>query len=255
MHSIDNTSETPLCSLCGESTETVSHIVIGCRKLAQEEYRKRHDAVALQVHWELYRKYGLECNDSGMTVNLPVAENREAGKVEIWLFYAQAAKAQSSRYYCSIQRYVGVDNYRHCCTSGLDQNIHRATRVKVIPVVIVALGTISGNANCITSFGLILFTKHKYRTVCGSWSGRKRRKWVFIITYYLRRRKSCRFILLTCDKPTASEFCRKPRIIKNDRSVWSLVRPACMVPWSGHFGDFVCRHANCVQKRSKHHLI
>ena len=71
MHSIDNTSETPLCSLCGESTETVyvSHIVIGCRKLAQEEYRKRHDAVALQVHRELYRKYGLECNDSRMTVN------------------------------------------------------------------------------------------------------------------------------------------------------------------------------------------
>ena len=31
--------------------------------------RKRHDAVALQVHWELYRKYGLECNDSGMTFN------------------------------------------------------------------------------------------------------------------------------------------------------------------------------------------
>ena len=45
------------------------HIVSGCRKLAQEEYGKRHDAVALQVHWELYRKYGLECNDSGMTIN------------------------------------------------------------------------------------------------------------------------------------------------------------------------------------------
>ena len=48
--------------------------------------------------------------------------------------------------------------------------------MKVIPVVIGALGTISGNANCLTSFGLILFTKHMYRTVCGPWSGRKRRK-------------------------------------------------------------------------------
>ena len=45
------------------------HIVIGCRKLAQEEYRKRHDAVALQVHWKPYRKCGLECKYSGMTIN------------------------------------------------------------------------------------------------------------------------------------------------------------------------------------------
>lgn len=36
---------------------------------AEEEYRKRYDAVALQVHWKLYRKYGLEGKDSGMTIN------------------------------------------------------------------------------------------------------------------------------------------------------------------------------------------
>ena len=52
-HSIDKTSQTPLCRLCGESTETVWHIVSGCKKLAQNEYRKRHDKVALRVHWEM----------------------------------------------------------------------------------------------------------------------------------------------------------------------------------------------------------
>ena len=44
---IDKTSETPLCRLCGDFTETVWHIVGGCRKLAQREYRKCHDKVAL----------------------------------------------------------------------------------------------------------------------------------------------------------------------------------------------------------------
>ena len=34
-------------------------------------------------------------------------------------FYGQAAEAQSSSYYCSTQRHTGVDNYRHCCASGL----------------------------------------------------------------------------------------------------------------------------------------
>ena len=49
------TSETPLCRLCGDSTETVQHIVSGCRKLAQRECRKRHDKVALRLQWELCR--------------------------------------------------------------------------------------------------------------------------------------------------------------------------------------------------------
>ena len=32
-HGIDKTSETPLCRLCGDATETVRHIVSGCKKL------------------------------------------------------------------------------------------------------------------------------------------------------------------------------------------------------------------------------
>ena len=37
-HSIDKTSE------------TVRHIISGCKRLAQREYKKRHDKVALRVH-------------------------------------------------------------------------------------------------------------------------------------------------------------------------------------------------------------
>ena len=67
---MDNTSETLLCRLCRDSTDTVWHIFSGCRKLAQREYRKRHDKVALRVHWELCRKYELECNnENGATIS------------------------------------------------------------------------------------------------------------------------------------------------------------------------------------------
>ena len=60
-HSIGKTSETSLCRMCGDATETVRHIVSGCKKLSQKEYRKRHDKVALRVHWEICRKHGIEC--------------------------------------------------------------------------------------------------------------------------------------------------------------------------------------------------
>ena len=58
-HSIDKTSETPLCRLCRNSTETVRHIISGCKRLAQREHKKRHDKVALRVHWDMCRKYGI----------------------------------------------------------------------------------------------------------------------------------------------------------------------------------------------------
>ena len=60
--SIDKTSDTPLCRLCGVNTETIRHITSGCSNLAQTENRNRHNKVALRVHWEISKKYGLEAS-------------------------------------------------------------------------------------------------------------------------------------------------------------------------------------------------
>ena len=57
---IDKTVESPLCRMCGEKGESVGHLISGCKKLAQREYKRRHDNVARIVHWTLCRKYGLE---------------------------------------------------------------------------------------------------------------------------------------------------------------------------------------------------
>ena len=62
-HSIDKTAETPLCRLRMNSTEIVRNIIGGCKRLTQREYKKRHDKVVLRVHWEMCRKYGIECTD------------------------------------------------------------------------------------------------------------------------------------------------------------------------------------------------
>eukprot|EP00795_Rhopilema_esculentum_P003517 gene3517-biopygen1669 len=48
-HYIDKTSDTPLCRMCGDKGETVSHLVSECAKLAQTEYKRRHDNVARVV--------------------------------------------------------------------------------------------------------------------------------------------------------------------------------------------------------------
>ena len=67
---VDRTSESPLCRLCGTKSESVQHLVSGCEKLAQKEYKRRHDNVAKKVHWDLCKKNGLECTEkNGMNMS------------------------------------------------------------------------------------------------------------------------------------------------------------------------------------------
>ena len=44
-------------------TEAVRHIVFEFPKLAQNEYKRRHDWVARKVHWQLYRKNRFDVNE------------------------------------------------------------------------------------------------------------------------------------------------------------------------------------------------
>ena len=53
--------EDGLCRICGKWFETVKHLVSGCSELAKKQYRIRHDKVGSRIHWELCRKYGIEC--------------------------------------------------------------------------------------------------------------------------------------------------------------------------------------------------
>ena len=48
---IDKTSENPLRRMCGEREETVQHIICECKKLAQRQYKRRHDTV--EKNWSI----------------------------------------------------------------------------------------------------------------------------------------------------------------------------------------------------------
>ena len=53
---IDRTQQNSKCRMCGERDETINHIVSECSKLAQREYKTRHDWVGKVIHWELCKK-------------------------------------------------------------------------------------------------------------------------------------------------------------------------------------------------------
>ena len=52
-----------LCRVCRKVDESIDHIVSGCSKLAQKEYKRRHDNLGKIVHWKLARKCNFEAGD------------------------------------------------------------------------------------------------------------------------------------------------------------------------------------------------
>ena len=47
---IDKTPQNNICRLCGDRDETINHIMSECSKLAQKEYKARHDWVSKVIH-------------------------------------------------------------------------------------------------------------------------------------------------------------------------------------------------------------
>jgi hypothetical protein len=74
------------CRVCRnpERLETVNHLASGCGELAKKQYKIRHDRMGLRIHWELCRKYEIECA-SKWYEHVPASVCRNGtGDVEIW---------------------------------------------------------------------------------------------------------------------------------------------------------------------------
>ena len=62
-YNVDKTVDSPLCRMCKIKGETVQHLVCECSKLAQREYKRRHDNIAKLIHWKLCGEHGFDRNE------------------------------------------------------------------------------------------------------------------------------------------------------------------------------------------------
>ena len=64
------------CRLCGDREETINHIKSEWNKLAENEYKARHDWVGKVIHWEMCRKFQFDHTNKWYMHNpAPVLEN------------------------------------------------------------------------------------------------------------------------------------------------------------------------------------
>ena len=75
---VDKSQNDSKCRICKQSNETISHIVSSCSKLEQNEYKRRHDSVAREIHWDLSGKCGFERKETWYEhVSESVLENED----------------------------------------------------------------------------------------------------------------------------------------------------------------------------------
>ena len=60
---IDKSQGDSSSRVCRKADESIDHIVSGCIKLAQKEYKRRHDNLGKIVPWKLTRKCNFEAGD------------------------------------------------------------------------------------------------------------------------------------------------------------------------------------------------
>ena len=73
---IVKTQQNSKCRLCSDGDEIINHIISECSKLAQKEYKARHDWVGTVIHWEMWKKLKFDHTNKWYMQNpAPVLEN------------------------------------------------------------------------------------------------------------------------------------------------------------------------------------
>ncbi len=156
----------PLCRLCRSHNETTDHILNGCPKLAQTDYKARHDKVSAAIHWSLCKEYGFSCHKKWYEHRAEkVLENDEVKL--LWDFHVQSDHViehcrpdlllvnKKIREAIIIDiavpgdtRIVDREQDKILAYQDLKREIKKVwqlKKVKVVPIVVGALGAITTN--------------------------------------------------------------------------------------------------------------
>ena len=120
---IDKTQQNSKCRLCGDRDETINHIISECSKLAQKEYKTRHDWVGKGIHWEMCKKFKFDYTNKWYMHNPAAVLENDTHKL-LWDFDIQTNHLISARRPDLIIINKKKKNLQNCglCCPGEPQN-------------------------------------------------------------------------------------------------------------------------------------
>ena len=69
---IDKMQQNRKCRLCGDRDETINQIISECSKIAQKEYKSRHDRMGKGIHWDMCKEFKFDHTDKWYLHNVAV---------------------------------------------------------------------------------------------------------------------------------------------------------------------------------------
>ena len=160
---IDKTQQNNICRLCGDRDEMITHIISKCSKLAQNEYKTRHEWVGKGIHLELCKKFKFEPMNKWYMHNSESVLENKIHKL-LWDFEIQTDYLISARWpdliiikkrkwTCKIVDFADPTDHRVKLKEsikkdkylGFARELRKLWNMKlmVIPVVICAPGTVA----------------------------------------------------------------------------------------------------------------
>ena len=85
---IDKMQQNSKCRLCSDRDETINHIISECSKLAQKEYKTRHNWVSKVIHWEMCKKFKFDHTNKWYMHNTAAVLENDTHK-HLWDFDIQ----------------------------------------------------------------------------------------------------------------------------------------------------------------------
>ena len=153
------------CRMCGDYVETVGHLVSACKKMAQTDYRRRHDRMGLRVYWEVCGRLGLTRSAKWYEETPDPVRRRKDGLTEVWWDQTVSTPTkfdanrpdmvvidrETKRWFmvdfsvpCDAnvakKEKEKIDKYKDLATEVARMN---AVKVEVVPLVVGALGVVS----------------------------------------------------------------------------------------------------------------
>ena len=83
-HHIDGQDKSPICKLCGKSSEMVVHLISSCPVLAKSKFGTQHDIMGKHIHCLLLKKHGISTGNKWYSHVPNVKTETDDGKVTIY---------------------------------------------------------------------------------------------------------------------------------------------------------------------------
>ena len=132
---IDKTQQNSKCRLCSNRDEIINHIISESSKLAQKEYKTRHDWVGKVIYWDMCKKFKFDHTNKWYMHNpAPVIENN-THKLQ-WDSDIQTDHLTSARIINKKKRTWKIVDF------AVELKKQWNMQVTIIPILIGAFGTV-----------------------------------------------------------------------------------------------------------------